>query len=58
MTKAIVSTKKRNIDVHLETTKALRHVNFARDRGYDLSCVFKCELSEVPFFLCKRRQTA
>ena len=36
----IVLTKKRNIDVRLETTKALRYVNFARARGYDLSCVF------------------
>ena len=51
--KAIVSMKKRNIDLHLETTKALRYDNFARARCYDLSWVFKCELSEVPFFLVK-----
>ena len=39
--------------VHLETTKALRYIDFARLRGYDLSSVFKYELSEIPFFLVK-----
>ena len=34
-----------------KTTKALRYVNLVRARAYDLSCVFKCKLSEVPFFL-------
>ena len=31
----------------------MRYADFARARGNDLSCVFKCELSEVPFFLVK-----
>ena len=31
-------------------TKTLRYVDFARTTGYDLSCVFKCE---VPFLLVK-----
>ena len=53
MTKAIVSTKKRNIHVHLDITKAFRYVDFARARRCDLSCVSKCELSEVLFFLVK-----
>ena len=53
MNKTILSTKKKNVDVHLETTKALRYIDFARARGYDLSSVFKCELSEIPFFLVK-----
>ena len=53
MTKAIVLTQKRNIDVHLETTKALRYINFAIARGHDLSCAFKCRLSKVPLFIVK-----
>ena len=47
------STTKTNVDIHLETTKALRYIDFARARDYDLSCVFKNELSEFPFFLVK-----
>ena len=31
----------------------MRYVDFARTSGYDLSCVFKCELPEVPFLLVK-----
>ena len=53
MNKTIISTKKRNVDIHLETTKTLRYIDFARARDCDLSCLFKCELSEIPFFLVK-----
>ena len=53
MNKTILSTKKKNVNVHLETTKAFRYIEFARARGYDLSSVCKCELSEIPFFLVK-----
>ena len=38
MNQTLVSTKKRNIDVHLGTTKTSEYVDFARARGYDL-CV-------------------
>ena len=53
MGKTFTSSKKKNIDIHQETTKALRYIDFARARNYDLSSLFKCELSEIPFFLVK-----
>ena len=31
----------------------MRYIDFARARDYDLSCLFKCELSEIPFFFVK-----
>ena len=31
----------------------MRYIDFARAWDYDLSCLFKCELSEIPFFLVK-----
>ena len=45
--------QQKNVDIQLETTKALRYIDFVRARDYDLSCLFKCELSEIPFFLVK-----
>ena len=36
MNKTILSTKKKNVYVHLETTEAMRYINFARARGYEL----------------------
>ena len=33
MNKTILSTKKKNVDIHLDTTKALRYIDFARARG-------------------------
>ena len=53
MGKTITSSKKKNVDIHQETTKALRYIDFARARNYDLSRLFKCELSEILFFLVK-----
>ena len=53
MNKTIISTNKKNVDILLETTKALRYIDFGRARDYDLPCHFKCELSEIPFFLVK-----
>ena len=53
MGKTITSSKKKNVDIHQETTKALRYIDFARARNYDLSRLFKCELSEIPFFLVR-----
>ena len=47
------STMKTNADIHLETTKALRYIDFAIARDYDLSCAFKNELSEFLFFFVK-----
>ena len=53
MGKIFTLSKNKNIDIHQETTKALRYSDFARGRNYDLSSLFKCELSEIPFFLVK-----
>ena len=33
--------------------KLLRYIDLARAKNYDLSRLFKCELSEISFFLVK-----
>ena len=55
MGKTITSSNKKNVDIHQETTKALRYIDFARARNYDLSRLFKCELSEISEF-CQKVQ--
>ena len=38
-------------DIHSETSKLSIYIGFGRARDYDLPCLLKCELCEIPLFL-------